>query len=71
MAQAYCFRCRSRVDIEDPEVSLSITNKLLSKGRCPRCSATVLAISRVMDSQEVARMAGEPIEEPAATPIVS
>jgi RNase P subunit RPR2 len=44
MAQAYCFKCRKKVEIENP-VSVKLKNgKPATRGKCSRCGTKVFRI---------------------------
>jgi len=50
VAQAYCFKCRSKVDVQDPTVVLLKSNRPATKGTCPRCGTVVFRIGKARDS---------------------
>ncbi len=46
MPQAYCFKCRAKVDIKNP-ASVTLKNKRpATKGVCPKCGTTVFRIGK-------------------------
>jgi len=46
MAQAYCFKCRKKVEIQSP-VSVKLKNgKPATKGKCGKCGTKVFRIGK-------------------------
>ena len=44
--QAYCFKCRSKVEIRDPQKVTLKNGRPATKGLCPRCRTKVFRIGR-------------------------
>ena len=45
--QAYCFRCRKKVEIKDPEPVILKSRRPAVKGVCPVCGTKVYRIGRI------------------------
>ena len=46
MPQAYCFKCRAKVEIKNP-IRVTLKNKRpATKGACPKCGTTVFRIGK-------------------------
>jgi hypothetical protein len=55
--QAYCFRCKQVVEIQDAS-SRPIKGKLImTKGTCPHCGGTINRGGRIPDNQPLAALA--------------
>lgn len=46
MATGYCVKCRSKVEIKDPQEITMKNGKPATKGSCPDCSTTVMCIGK-------------------------
>ncbi len=46
MPQAYCFKCRTKVDIRNPNSVILKNKRPAIKGVCPRCGTTVFRIGK-------------------------
>jgi hypothetical protein len=44
--QAYCFKCRSKVEIKDPQKVTLKNGRPATKGVCPRCGTKVFRIGK-------------------------
>jgi len=44
MPQAYCVKCRKKIEIRDPKQVKLKNGKSATKGSCPRCSTKVFRI---------------------------
>lgn len=47
MAKAYCFKCRTKVDLMNPITVILKNKRLATKGICPQCGAKVFRIGEV------------------------
>ena len=39
--EGYCVKCKSKVEMEEPEESLTKKGTKIAKGKCPNCGTTV------------------------------
>lgn len=46
MAQAYCVKCRKKVDIKDPKAIVMKNKRPATQGTCPRCGTKVFRIGK-------------------------
>ena len=46
MPQAYCFRCRDKIEINNPKKTTLKNGKLATEGTCPKCETTVFRIEQ-------------------------
>jgi len=46
MVQAYCVKCRKKVDIKDPKNVVLKNKKPAVKGKCPKCGTGVFRIGK-------------------------
>jgi hypothetical protein len=44
--QAYCFKCRSKVEIRNPQKVTLKNGRPATKGVCPRCGTKVFRIGK-------------------------
>ncbi len=44
MPQAYCVKCRKKIEIKDPKNVKLKNGKAATKGSCPKCSTKVFRI---------------------------
>ena len=44
MAEAYCMKCRKKVEIKNPEKYTMKNKKMATKGECPDCGTKVFRI---------------------------
>ena len=44
MTQAYCVKCRKKIDIKDPKSVKLKNGKPATKGKCPKCGTNVFRI---------------------------
>lgn len=44
MTQAYCVKCKKKIDIEKPEAVTLKNGKKATKGKCPKCGTNVFRI---------------------------
>ena len=45
--QAYCMKCRQKVDIDNPEQVVLKNGHPATKGKCSTCGTTVIRIGKV------------------------
>ena len=43
MVEAYCMRCKKKVEIKDPKEVTTKNNRKALKGTCPKCGTKVMA----------------------------
>ncbi|MGQ0376625.1 MAG: DUF5679 domain-containing protein [Nitrososphaerota archaeon] len=46
MVQAYCVKCRKKVDIKDPQQTKLKNGRPATKGKCPICGTNVFRIGK-------------------------
>lgn len=46
MAQAYCVKCRSKVEIKNPQKVVLKNKRPATKGTCPKCGTKVFRIEK-------------------------
>lgn len=46
MPQAYCFKCRNKVEIKDPRETTLRNGRLATAGTCPECETKVFRIEQ-------------------------
>ena len=46
MVQAYCVKCRKKVDMKDPKKIPMKNGKPATKGTCPKCGTGVFRIGK-------------------------
>jgi RNase P subunit RPR2 len=46
MAQAYCFKCRKKVEIKNPQKVALKNGKPATRGTCPKCGTKVFRIGK-------------------------
>ncbi|MFC1999394.1 DUF5679 domain-containing protein [Chloroflexota bacterium] len=44
--QAFCFKCRTKVDVRNPTALILKSKRPATKGTCPKCSTTVFRIDK-------------------------
>ncbi len=44
--QAYCFKCRAKVEIKNAQKVTLKNGRLATKGTCPKCSTKVFRIGK-------------------------
>ena len=44
--QAYCVKCKAKVDIKDPKSITMKNKKPATQGTCPKCSSKVFRIGK-------------------------
>jgi hypothetical protein len=47
MAQAYCVKCKKKVEIQNPKQIIMKNKRPATKGTCPKCRTTVFRIGKV------------------------
>jgi transcription initiation factor TFIID subunit TAF12 len=47
MAQAYCVKCKSKVEVKSPKQIIMKNKRPATKGVCPKCGTTVFRIGKV------------------------
>jgi NAD-dependent SIR2 family protein deacetylase len=46
MAQAYCVKCKKKVEIQTPKQIIMKNKRPATKGVCPKCRTTVFRIGK-------------------------
>lgn len=46
MSQAYCMKCRAKVEIKNPKQITMKNNKPATTGTCPKCGTKVFRIGK-------------------------
>ena len=46
MAEAYCVKCRSKVEIKDPKAITMKNGRPATQGTCPKCATKVFRIGK-------------------------
>ncbi len=46
MAQAYCVKCRAKVEMQNPEAITMKNGKPATRGVCPKCGTKVFRIGK-------------------------
>ncbi len=46
MAQAYCVKCKKKVEIQNPKQVIMKNKRPATKGTCPKCRTTVFRIGK-------------------------
>jgi hypothetical protein len=46
MAQAYCVKCKKKVEIQNPKQVVMKNKRPATKGTCPKCKTTVFRIGK-------------------------
>jgi hypothetical protein len=46
MAQAYCVKCKKKVEIQNPKQIIMKNKRPATKGTCPKCRTTVFRIGK-------------------------
>jgi endogenous inhibitor of DNA gyrase (YacG/DUF329 family) len=44
MVEAYCVKCKKKVEMKDPKESKTSRGTVMMKGKCPVCGTTVCRI---------------------------
>ena len=67
--QAYCFRCKQIVEIQNASSRLIKGKLLMTKGICPQCGCTINRGGRIPDNQPFPALSSQPPykEQPGAT----
>jgi transcription initiation factor TFIID subunit TAF12 len=47
MAQAYCVKCKKKVEVQNPKQVVMKNKRPATKGTCPKCKTTVFRIGKV------------------------
>jgi len=46
MVEAYCVKCKEKVEMKDPQETKTVKGTLMFKGKCPKCGTTVCRIGK-------------------------